>query len=225
MRDFSACPSASRAKVLGNLFLAERRAVISRPDQRLVEYAAAHAGIAISRRACMRRAAAGCSHERTAWPRAPRRPIADLIQRHLRGQGRVAPGADRRIRSGPALSRLQGLASTPWPSSATWCLPSSSEPGTGRLVVTLTDHVDGVQRVHRGPIRLRIDVAISCGAAGPGRKALPHRPGGLHNAIKYAPASPMREPGRGAIGVRLTARSWPGFDRFGLCRERGAPSA
>jgi signal transduction histidine kinase len=227
MRDFLGVPIRHRGKVLGNLFLAERRSDhFTARDQRLVEMLAAHAGVAISTARLHAEARQlAVLHERNRLARE----LHDALSQTLFSVTYEARAASlRALTDGsdivPALSRLQGLAEHAMAElrDLVFALRPRSLERDG-LVVTLTDHVDGVQRVHRGPIRLRIDGGDQLRLRLDQEEALFRiAQEALHNAIKYAPASPIEVSLADApIGVRLTVVDHgPGFDRSALPRTR-----
>jgi signal transduction histidine kinase len=227
MRDFLGVPIRHRGKVLGNLFLAERRRDhFTTGDQRLVEMLAAHAGIAISTarlHAEARQLAVLQERNRLA------RELHDSISQTLFSVTYEAKAASiRALADGSdvtaALSRLQGLAEHAMDElrDLVFALRPRSLERDG-LVVTLTDHVGGVQRIHGAPIRLRIDGGDQLRLRLDEEEALFRiAQEALHNAIKYAPASAIEVSLADApAGVRLTVVDHgPGFDQSALPRTR-----
>lgn len=227
LRDFLGVPIRHRGKVLGNLFLAERRTGhFTAQDQRLVEVLAAHAGIAIATarlHADARQLATLQERNRLA------RELHDALSQTLFSLTYEAKAAALRL--GPdssaaaaALARLQERAEHALGElrELVFALRPKSLERDG-LATTLSEHVDGVRRVHDGPIRLHIDGADQLHLRLDEEEAL-FRIGqeALHNAVKHAPGSAIEVSlADGPIGVRLTVRDHgPGFDQAALPRTR-----
>jgi signal transduction histidine kinase len=227
LRDFLGVPIRHQGKVLGNLFLAERRrGHFTAQDQRLVEMLAAHAGIAIATarlHAEARQLAVLQERNRLA------RELHDALSQTLFSMMYEAKAAA--LRPGPAsppavaaLARLQEHAEHAMAElrDLVFALRPKSLERDG-LATTLSDHVEGVRRVHGGPIRLRVDGRDQLRLRLDEEEALFRiAQEALHNAIKYAPAAAIEVSlADGPAGVRLTVRDHgPGFDPAALPRTR-----
>jgi len=226
LRDFLGVPIRHRGRVLGNLFLAERRtAHFTAQDQRLVEMLAAHAGIAIATarlHAEVRQLATLQERNRLA------RELHDALSQTLFSLTYEAKAAALR---GPdssaavaALARLQEQAARAMAElrDLVFALRPKSLERDG-LATTLGEHVDGVRRVHGGPINVQMDGRDQLRLRLDQEEALLRiAQEALHNAVKHAPGSAIEvslavEP----AGVRLTVRdNGPGFDQAALPRTR-----
>jgi signal transduction histidine kinase len=223
MRDFLGVPIRHRGKILGNLFLAERRSGhFTARDQRLVEMLAAHAGIAITSarlRAEAQQLAVLQERNRLA------RELHDALTQTLFSMTYEAKAAALRAGTdgagaAAALTSLQAQAERAMAEvgDLVFALRPKSLERDG-LSVTLRDHVEGVRRVHGRAITFRTDGSDQLRLSLDEEDALFRiAQEALRNAIKYAPASPIEVAlADGPTGVRLTVRDHgPGFDRAAL---------
>lgn len=223
MRDFLGVPVRHRGKILGNLFLAERRSGhFTAQDQRLVEMLAAHAGIAITSarlRAEAQQLAVLQERNRLA------RELHDALAQTLFSMTYEAKAAALRAGTdaagaAAALTSLQAQAERAMAEvgDLVFALRPKSLERDG-LSVTLREHVEGVRRVHGRAITFRTDGSDQLRLRLDEEDALFRiAQEALRNAIKYAPGSPIEVAlADGPTGVRLTVRDHgPGFDRAAL---------
>ena len=227
MRDFLGVPIRHRGRILGNLFLAERRfGHFTAQDQRLVEMLAAHAGIAITSarlRAEAQQLAVLQERNRLA------RELHDALAQTLFSMTYEAKAAAMRAGTdaagaAAALTSLQTQAEQAMAEvgDLVFALRPKSLERDG-LAATLGEHVEGVRRVHAGPIKLQMDGRDQLRLRLDQEEALLRiAQEALHNAVKYAPGSAIEVSlAVESAGVRLTVRDQgPGFDPAALPRTR-----